>query len=373
MLAYLRVLVNPDDRVSLLRILNTPTRGIGKTTEQRLVAQAEASGKPLLDVMRSAARIDALKPAPARKVRKFTELLDAMKEFAAGRVAPAVTAVLSLSGLEAALKDEQDGLEEGDSDRLANVQELVSAAARYDEDATEPSLADFLRRVALTSDQDAVDQSAGCVLLMTLHAAKGLEFPLVFMVAMEQGLLPHERSLRSSEDIEEERRLCFVGMTRARQRLILTHARQRTLRGKLTPRAASQFLHELGDDEIDMRSLTNAPHSFRRGGSHDRYTRDYDQLPPDEFPGEAEPAAPRRWPQRPKRESAAPVAPAASSPFAGWTSGTFVQHAKHGVGQIVWIRPAPGQTRASIRFPRVGEKVFILEIAPVKKLSRGSV
>ena len=218
--------------------------------------------------------------------------------------------------------------------------------------------------MALTGDQDAVDESAGCVMLMTLHAAKGLEFPVVFMVAMEQGLLPHERSLRSADDIEEERRLAFVGITRAEDRLILSHARQRAMRGKLTPRSASQFLHELPADEIDARSFVDQFHTGRR------IVCDYDQLAPDE--GDA---SSHRWPKLKLRcsrdESTAPaVAPSDSSPFAGWTAGTFVRHARHGVGQIVWIRPAPGQTRAAIRFPRLGERTFILEIAPVKKLIR---
>ncbi|MCH7870712.1 MAG: UvrD-helicase domain-containing protein [Planctomycetes bacterium] len=370
-LGYLRVLVNPDDQVSLQRILNTPARGIGKTTEQRLLAAVRSSGGSLIEVMRTVGEVPGIKPAAAKRIRAFVEMIDAMKEFTSGRVASAVTTVLSLSGLEAALKDEQGDLEEGDADRLANVQELVSAAARYDEDSEEPSLVDFLRRVALTGDQDAVDESAGCVMLMTLHAAKGLEFPVVFMVGMEQGLLPHERSLRSSDDIEEERRLAFVGITRAKERLILSHARQRTMRGMLTPRSASQFLYELPADEIDARSYVDHFDKRRRIVSDDDI-HDYDQLPPDEIGTRSS-----RWPKRTLRRGADKssdpiVAPGVSSPFAGWSAGTFVQHAKLGVGQIVWIRPAPGQTRAAIRFPRVGERVFILELAPVKKLSRSN-
>jgi len=169
-LAYLRVLVNPDDRIALLRIINTPSRKIGKTTIGRLVSAADDAGHPLLEIMRQAAELPGLKTA-APRVAKFVELLDQLRPLAQGSVADAVSDMLALTGLEAALRRER---EEGGEDRLANIDELVTAAARYDEEVEQPSLEDFLQRVALTSDQDAVDESAGVVLLMTLHAAKGL-------------------------------------------------------------------------------------------------------------------------------------------------------------------------------------------------------
>lgn len=252
-LAYLRVLVNPADEIALLRIINTPARGIGKTTIDRLVEAAARRRRPLIDVLRSPEEFTALKSAAAGKVRRFAELIERLRPFGRLSVAEAINHVLELSGLERALREEDS---ETDGERLANVEELVTAATRYESEAPEPSLEDFLQRVSLTSDQDAVDPAAGVVMLMTLHAAKGLEFPVVFIAGVEQGVLPHERALRlenGGDDIEEERRLMFVGVTRAERRLFLTHVQERMIRGRRESRIASQFLHELPDDAVVSR------------------------------------------------------------------------------------------------------------------------
>ena len=382
-LAYLRVLVNPADQIALLRIINTPTRGIGKTTIERLVAFAEREERPLLEVMRTPEQVSSLKAA-AKKVRAFVELLDRLKTAAEGAVADAVSSVLSLSGLEAAFKQEH---EDGGEDRLANAQELVTAAASYDTEAEEPTLSDFLQRIALVSDQDAVDESAGVVMLMTLHAAKGLEFPVVFVVGLEQGLLPHENALRESVDVEEERRLCFVGITRAEQQLFLTHAGQRMIRGVLMPRPASQFLRELDSKAMKVEDFgrpswqTSAGGGAARRRSEEEADADgfvplHDHLPPEERRGRMARQRRLRAPEFGDVDedvriidAAADAAPTAS-PYAGWKTGTFVTHKKYGVGQVVWIRPGGGQTRAAIRFASYGEKTFILELTPIQKLER---
>jgi DNA helicase-2/ATP-dependent DNA helicase PcrA len=370
-LAYLRVLVNPTDQVALLRIVNTPARGIGKTTLTRLVDAASHARQPLLEVMHSAASVPTLKPAAAARVRQFVDLLDQLKSFANGSVADAVSNVLVLSGLEADLRKERD---EGGEDRLANVEELVTAAKRYEEEIAEPSLEDFLQRVALTSDQDAVDEAAGVVLLMTLHAAKGLEFPVVFIVGLEEGMLPHERSLHEG-DIEEERRLCFVGITRAQQRLHLSHARQRLLRGALLPRCASQFLSELPDEVIAWESFGDEENGT--SSMLDGFVPLDDHLPPEETMrpqrrGRAERR--REFDDEPVFSPNDPTGrtlrAASASPYADWRTGTLVTHDKFGVGTVEWIRPGGGQTRASIHFARYGRKTFILEIAPVRRLER---
>jgi DNA helicase-2/ATP-dependent DNA helicase PcrA len=381
-LAYLRLVANPADQLALLRVINTPARGIGKTTVAQLVAAAEQSGRPLLDVLRAADGLPGLKTA-AKKVRAFVALVDRLKQAASGSVADAVSAALSLSGLETAFAKERD---EGGEDRLANVQELVTAAQRYEEETEEPTLAEFLQRVALVSDQDAVDESAGLVMLMTLHAAKGLEFPVVFMVGLEQGLLPHENALRESVDVEEERRLCFVGITRAKERLFLSHARQRMIRGVTLPRAPSQFLRELNEAAVTFQDFGGSPwttgvrrvkedHADAQAADENGFVPLADHLPPEE--------SRRRLARRPRRRAsdfpqdddtriieAAAEAVAPSAPYADWKSGTLVQHARYGVGQIVWIRPSPDQTRAAIRFVGHGEKTFILELAPIQRLER---
>ncbi|MBN2446618.1 MAG: UvrD-helicase domain-containing protein [Phycisphaerae bacterium] len=373
-LAYLRVLANPADDIALLRIINTPARGIGNTTIGRMREYAEEHHLSLLEVVRRVETIPSIKTA-ARKVRAFADLMAELKVESEGAVADAVGAVLKRSGLEAALKKER---EEGGEDRIANVEELVSAAARYDEEIEDPTLEDFLQRVSLTSDQDAIDENADAVLLLTLHAAKGLEFPTVFIVGLEQGMLPHDRALQGDGDIEEERRLAFVGITRAERRLYVSHAAQRFLRGVMVPRCASQFLDELPDDAVTFEHHGGSSSHTTTGGS---FVPMDDQLPPDEQPRGGHKR--REWPRKQSRTrpvdedehyidvAAQEVARAKKSPYADWTPGTFVEHKMYGVGQVVWIRPGPGQTRAAIRFARHGEKTFILELTPIQKLERG--
>jgi DNA helicase-2/ATP-dependent DNA helicase PcrA len=396
-LAYLRVLVNPADELSLLRIINVPARGIGRTTIDRLRDAAAEAGRPLIDVLRGAAQIPALKTA-ARKIEGFVRLLEGLAPLFAGPVSVAVSEVLKRSGLEAALRAEDAA--EGE-DRLANVQELVTAAVAYEQQTDEPSLAEFVNRIALTSDQDAIDERRSAVLLLTLHAAKGLEFPVVFIVGLEQGLLPHERALRGDGDVEEERRLCFVGLTRARELLVLSRARQRVIRGVLMPRAASMFVHEVGDETVvQERFLRDSWGRMEHEGGPRFVPLEHEDAPPEGARARRrfanaepdEPAAqdePRRGrglraasedfafganrPARGKTPLAAKPAAPAPEPvglYAGWKAGTLVEHDSYGVGQVLWVRANPGQTRAAILFAGYGEKTLILERAPVRLLTR---
>jgi DNA helicase-2/ATP-dependent DNA helicase PcrA len=376
-LAYLRVLVNPADNVALARIINTPTRGIGKTSIDRLETYARETGRPLLDVVRAADDVPGL-GAAGKRVRALADLLDRLRTVLDTSVSEAVSTVLAKSGLEAALKKED---EDGGEDRLANAQELVTAAIRYEQETEEPTLVDFLNRIALTSDQDQVDEHAGRVMLMTLHAAKGLEFPIVFLVGLEQGLLPHERALAPPNDVEEERRLCFVGLTRAQERLFISHALERMIRGRPLPRPPSQFLREFDGEGLTWRDFQRASSFPRATRSDTGFVPVVDDLPPDEAARlvpkrrfavqsdvESDDAAPLRQ-RRPRREPAAPPT-AAAGPFSDWIPGTLVQHERYGVGTVLWLRPAPGQTRAGVRFAGFGEKTLILELAPVRKLER---
>ncbi len=371
-LAYLRVLVNPADEVSLLRIINTPPRGIGKTTLDRLRTAAQPAGRPLAAVLRDAAAVEGVRPVAAQRVASFVDVLDRIAQFAAGPVAPAMKAVLEISGLEAALRQEARSRGVEETERLENVRELLSSAAQYDADSAEPSIADFLRRVALTSDQDAVDPDAGCVMLMTLHAAKGLEFPAVFLIGLEEGLLPHERALRGAGDLEEERRLCFVGLTRARRTLVISRARQRMIAGVNTPRAGSRFLRELPAEGVVWREFTSPAGSAVRpaGGDNEYDQRAYaDDHPPSRRRAPGSQARARRGQDlRDPNDADLVLQPGAGSRFADWKGGTFVEHATYGIGQVVWIRPEGSQTRASIRFPHHGERVFVLDVSPVRKL-----
>ncbi|MHC4624260.1 MAG: ATP-dependent helicase [Planctomycetota bacterium] len=246
-LAYLKVLVNPNDEIALLRIINTPARGIGKTTINRVRTYAAQNKITFFEALKSAAQIDCLSKAPKAKISVFVNMLEQFKKDITGKVAPLAERIFIESGLADSLRA-KDAKEKG---ALENVDELINAAAQYDQQAQEPSVLDYLQQISLFSDTDAYDASSDRVALMTLHAAKGLEFENVFLVGLEDGLLPHERSANDEDELEEERRLFFVGMTRAKAGLHISHARYRTFRGQLLRTIPSQFLYELGIDFED--------------------------------------------------------------------------------------------------------------------------
>jgi DNA helicase-2/ATP-dependent DNA helicase PcrA len=241
-LAYLKVLVNPDDEVALLRIINTPARGIGKTTIDRVRAYAAQSNLSFADTLKRAEHIASLSKASKAKLAVFVKMLEQLRQDISGLVAPLMERVCAESGLTESLKA-TDTKERG---ALENVQELIGAAVRYDEEAEEPSLIDYLHQIALFSDVDTYDASNDRVAFMTLHSAKGLEFENVFIIGVEDGLLPHERSSNNEDELEEERRLFFVGITRAKTGLYVSYALYRTVRGQTLRTIPSQFLFELG-------------------------------------------------------------------------------------------------------------------------------
>ncbi|UCF43699.1 MAG: UvrD-helicase domain-containing protein [Planctomycetota bacterium] len=246
LLAYLKILVNPNDEIALLRIINTPARGIGKTTIDKVRSYATRQNITFYDALKKAHQIDSLSKAPKSKIASFVKMIDQFKKDTAGHIAPLAEHIFNESGLEKSLKDAgKDG-----ENAIENVNELISAAAQYDEQAEDPSLLDYLQQISLFSDVDVYDTSTERVALMTLHCAKGLEFENVFIVGAEDGLLPHERT--SSDDdndqMEEERRLLFVGITRAKSGLNISYAKYRTIRGQVLRTIPSPFLFELGID-----------------------------------------------------------------------------------------------------------------------------
>ncbi len=320
-LAYLRLIANPADEVSLVRVINEPARGIGKTSLQRLINHARRHRISVFHAACRADGIEALKRGGV-KIKKFADMIRGYQEGPQSPVRSILEGIVVDSGMQAAL--EKEG-----GDALDNVNELITAAEEYDQDSSDGSLSEWLHQISLVSDVDAVDDEAGAVTLMTLHAAKGLEFPVVFIIGLEEGLLPHGRAVdpRATDDeMEEERRLCFVGMTRAREELVMTHARYRTLRGVTERMAESRFLSELPREEIRFES--------RQGHDDD-----------DSFD---------EW-QRPE-----------PSQYAKLGKGQLVRHPMFGFGRIVWIDPLGQRTRAGVRFTSGVEKTLILEYAKVQ-------
>jgi len=243
-LAYLKVIANPGDEIALLRIINTPARGIGKTTIDRIRDYAAKRGISAFEALKSVQKIATIGKNPAAKTAAFAKMMAGFRKKAAGKVAPLTEKIFADSGLEESLKAQGA---EGEN-AIENINELISAAAEYDRQAEELSLVDFLQQISLFSDADVYDPACRRVPLMTLHTAKGLEFDNVFIVGVEDGLLPHERSSENEDETEEERRLFFVGITRAKTNLCISYARYRKIRGMELRTVPSQFLFELGLD-----------------------------------------------------------------------------------------------------------------------------
>ncbi|MBA2264016.1 MAG: UvrD-helicase domain-containing protein, partial [Chloroflexi bacterium] len=267
-LGYVRLARNPADRVALGRIINVPARGIGAKTVEELNAWAESRDVSLWEAVTAAGENPNLAPRARAQLDVFADLMRGlMKMVATESVSAVFDAALERSGIQAAL---QDGTDEGE-ERWTNVTELRNHAAEFDEIAAPEGLARFLEEVALVSDQDEMEDVPDRVTLITLHAAKGLEFPVVFMVGMEEGLLPHRRALEDDRALEEERRLAYVGMTRAKDRLYLVHAHHRSTYGVGAQSEPSRFLAEL-PEELLAAERSDAP--FRRGGDWPRGTDD---------------------------------------------------------------------------------------------------
>ncbi len=253
-LAYLKILVNPNDKIALLRIINTPARGIGKTTIDKVRNYADGNNITFFEALKKAKHIVSLTEAAKTKIAAFVNMLDEFKKDITGKVAPFIERVFIESSLEKSLREAGP---EGQN-ALANANELINAAAQYDQQAEEPSLLDYLQQIALFSDVDAYDTATDRVAFMTLHCAKGLEFENVFIIGVEEGLLPHERSNAGDEDeLEEERRLFFVGITRAKSGLYISFAQYRKIRGQQLRTIPSQFLFELGLDFADSAQENN--------------------------------------------------------------------------------------------------------------------
>jgi DNA helicase-2/ATP-dependent DNA helicase PcrA len=247
-LAYLRLIINPADTVSLLRIINTPRRGIGKTTIDNLLNASQQLNIPLWEIINDETSVNTIAGKAAKKVNQFAEIInDCQTKIEEKPAAEILNQILNTSGYLEDLK--QQGTDEAEN-RGENLNELLNAMLQFQEDNEDSTLESFLSNAALASDLDNLQEGEKVVSLMTLHSAKGLEFPIVFLVGFEQGLLPHNRSLRDPMDLEEERRLCYVGITRAKEQLFITYARERYSWGNVDYCTPSQFLEELPQDLI---------------------------------------------------------------------------------------------------------------------------
>jgi DNA helicase-2/ATP-dependent DNA helicase PcrA len=247
-IAYLTFLTNPQDVVAFERIVNSPRRGIGNTTQARIVSHANTTGDPVWDVALAPEEIPGLGAAAIKAVGRFMSSMERLREWMnTASVGDLLQQVLDETGYLEALRAERTIEAEG---RIENLEELVGVAREYDGTADDPAVEEFLQQIALFSEQDNLSDDDGVVTLMTLHNAKGLEFPVVFMLGMEDGVFPHSRAIESG-DLEEERRLCYVGITRARRQLHMTFARTRVLHGGREWNMPSRFLDELPAELVE--------------------------------------------------------------------------------------------------------------------------
>lgn len=336
-LAYLRVVANPADSVSLLRVINTPRRGIGKTTIENLNTAAQEMGVPLWEIISDETSVATLAGRAAKRVMEFAQLIATYQEKMVAEMPAAemVQGMLKDSGYVQHLQSQ--GTEEADN-RIENLEELYNAVVQFQEENETERLEDFLENAALASSLDDQPEETEAVSLMTLHAAKGLEFPVVFMVGMEQGLFPSSRSLNDPASVEEERRLCYVGITRAQEQLFMSHARTRRLWGASEGCAPSQFLNELPEDLVV------------RSGEYD-YRSD-----------------------RKKRREVLPVKEPTPKELTDWKKGDRVLHDQYGEGTVTHVFGTKKKVHLGILFLDLdSSKIMDAKLPLLHKLDEAEV
>ena len=367
MLAYLCVINNPTDDLRLRRIINVPARKIGAATVDKAQLIAARYGLTLYDVLCRAEEFPELKSSAA-KLKPFTDMIEEMRRRLPDCPLPEFyDYVCERSGYAPALREKDDVESRG---RLENVQELKSSILTYLENAegTEPSLSGFLDEIALYTDLDSRTDGDNCVTMMTMHAAKGLEFPQVFVVGMEEGLFPGNRAMGDGAEMEEERRLCYVAMTRAREKLTLTNARQRTLYGRTTPCMPSRFLNEIPEENMEWLSKPQP-----RSESWEERDSDYSDRGYGSYGGygqrSAAPVVTRREPAEPKAGAlrsaagASKAAPKAAAPRMQIQAGETVEHDAFGRGLVLSVRAMGGDALVEVAFDSVGTKKLMLKMA----------
>lgn len=370
-LAYLRLIANPRDDEAFLRAVNAPPRGIGKTTVDRITRHASRGGLSVLEAARQAPRIESLGKRPAGLVARFVELLDRLATLAAAPVEETVGRVLAETGYRGQFDDAEN---EEEQQRLANLEELLTACREFDERCAGPApLEEFLEEASLTGDTDDWEADRDRVTLMTLHASKGLEFPAVFLVAVEQGLLPHERSRNDPDQLEEERRLMFVGLTRAQEELQVSLARYRDFRGQRKMTVPSEFLMELPRAEMEVVEVGG-------GGPMDATG-----LEPDFDQGYSEPVfmheETAEGPIPASRVTApAPLTTAAELACGGgldpvspdeFCHGMVVRHPEYGLGRVVALSGSGDHRQATVDFASAAGRVrLVLAQSPLRPVRK---
>jgi DNA helicase II / ATP-dependent DNA helicase PcrA len=395
-LAYAHVSLNPKNDIALARVINTPTRGLGKVALERITEYARSRGISLLDACREASAIPGAKDRTVATIRDFVMLIDELKKMAeTEKPGDFIKRILLETGYQAML----DSLPDTEAkERTENVLELISAAHQYEEDHPgDATIRNFLEEVTLSSAVDRWDDSQGVVTLMTMHAAKGLEFPVVFIVGLEEGILPHRRAAEDANEMEEERRLLFVGITRAQKELYISHCRVREFRGQRSATIDSPFLKELpkecvervnvagggrtdrfwNDDEDGYGRRQSTSGGYANAGnygsgssgrpSRDPYSKPVQPRVP-EFKNRIMTAGDLARAQAAATGNGDTVLPAGKPNPADFQIGTAVAHPMYGVGRVVALEGSGPKAKARVQFATRGEVAFVIAMSPLKVL-----
>ena len=337
-LAYLRVLYNPFDDLSLLRIINVPKRSIGATTVAKLQDYARANGTSLFMTLTQLHLVDTIKGKTKEKLEEFGILIFTLvAEMEDKTVLDILESILDRTGYLAQLEESTDPRDQA---RAENIGELLSVAKDFQDTNPNGTVEDFLEQVALVNDVDSFEQEESKVTLMTLHAAKGLEFPIVFLGGLEEGLFPHSRTLMNPEEIEEERRLAYVGITRAEKELYISNATTRTVFGRTSSYLPSRFIDEIPEELVDgLRAKRKVPDDIKR-----------------------------HVPQHMSVTSRPVTKPIVRNEvIADWKVGDTAIHSKWGNGKVINVAGEGAGMKLTIEFPTQGVRVVMAKFAPVKK------
>ena len=337
-LAYLRILYNPFDDLSLLRIINVPKRSIGATTVAKLQDYARANGTSLFMTLTQLHLVDTIKGKTKEKLEEFGILIFTLvAEMEDKTVLDILEAILDRTGYLAQLEESTDPQDQA---RAENIGELLSVAKDFQDTNPTGTVEDFLEQVALVNDVDSFEQEESKVTLMTLHAAKGLEFPIVFLGGLEEGLFPHSRTLMNPEEIEEERRLAYVGITRAEKELYISNATTRTVFGRTSSYLPSRFIDEIPEELVDgLRAKRKVPDDIKR-----------------------------HVPQHMSVTSRPVTKPIVRNEvIADWKVGDTAIHSKWGNGKVINVAGEGAGMKLTIEFPTQGVRVVMAKFAPVKK------
>ena len=337
-LAYLRVLYNPFDDLSLLRIINVPKRSIGATTVAKLQDYARANGTSLFMTLTQLHLVDTIKGKTKEKLEEFGILIFTLvAEMEDKTVLDILESILDRTGYLAQLEESTDPQDQA---RAENIGELLSVAKDFQDTNPTGTVEDFLEQVALVNDVDSFEQEESKVTLMTLHAAKGLEFPIVFLGGLEEGLFPHSRTLMNPEEIEEERRLAYVGITRAEKELYISNATTRTVFGRTSSYLPSRFIDEIPEELVDgLRAKRKVPDDIKR-----------------------------HVPQHMSVTSRPVTKPIVRNEvIADWNIGDSAIHSKWGNGKVINVAGEGAGMKLTIEFPTQGVRVVMAKFAPVKK------